>query len=52
MRRCSATSACARPRIAVTGLNPHAGEEGTMGREEIEVIAPAIAELARRRAST
>jgi 4-hydroxythreonine-4-phosphate dehydrogenase len=34
-----------RPRIAVTGLNPHAGEEGSMGREEIEVIAPAIAEL-------
>jgi 4-hydroxythreonine-4-phosphate dehydrogenase len=33
------------PRIAVTGLNPHAGEEGRMGREEIEVIAPAIAEL-------
>ena len=35
------------PRIAVTGLNPHAGEEGTMGREEIDVIAPAI-EAARR----
>jgi 4-hydroxythreonine-4-phosphate dehydrogenase len=34
-----------RPRIAVTGLNPHAGEEGTMGREEIEVIAPAIGDL-------
>ena len=33
------------PRIAVTGLNPHAGEEGTIGREEIEVIAPAIADL-------
>jgi 4-hydroxythreonine-4-phosphate dehydrogenase len=33
------------PRIAVTGLNPHAGEEGTMGAEEIEVIAPAIAAL-------
>jgi 4-hydroxythreonine-4-phosphate dehydrogenase len=33
------------PRIAITGLNPHAGEEGTMGREEIEVIAPAIADL-------
>ena len=31
------------PRLAVTGLNPHAGEEGTMGREEIEIIAPAIA---------
>jgi 4-hydroxythreonine-4-phosphate dehydrogenase len=35
----------AAPRIAVAGLNPHAGEEGTMGREEIEVIAPAIADL-------
>ena len=37
----------ARPRIAVTGLNPHAGEDGTMGREEIETIVPAI-EAARR----
>ena len=35
----------AAPRIAVTGLNPHAGEEGTIGREEIEIIAPAIADL-------
>ena len=35
-----------RPRIAVTGLNPHAGEGGLIGREEIDVIAPAIAELA------
>jgi 4-hydroxythreonine-4-phosphate dehydrogenase len=33
------------PRLAVCGLNPHAGEEGTMGREDIEVIAPAIAQL-------
>jgi 4-hydroxythreonine-4-phosphate dehydrogenase len=31
-----------RPRIVVTGLNPHAGEDGTMGEEEIEVIIPAI----------
>lgn len=29
-------------RIAITGLNPHAGEDGRMGREEIEVIIPAI----------
>ena len=29
-------------RLAITGVNPHAGEEGTMGREEIDVIAPAI----------
>ncbi len=32
----------ADPRIAVAGLNPHAGESGHLGREEIEVIAPAI----------
>src|SRR5581483_3533543 len=35
------------PRIAVAGLNPHAGESGKLGREEIEIIAPAIAELNR-----
>ena len=35
----------AEPRIAVTGLNPHAGEGGHLGREEIEVIAPAIARM-------
>jgi len=33
------------PRIAVSGLNPHAGEGGSMGREEIEIIAPALAAL-------
>ncbi len=33
------------PRIAVAGLNPHAGEEGALGREEIEIIVPAIAQL-------
>ena len=38
----------ARPRIAVTGLNPHAGEDGTMGREEIEMIVPAIAAAQRQ----
>jgi 4-hydroxythreonine-4-phosphate dehydrogenase len=32
-----------QPRIAVAGLNPHAGEGGLFGREELEVIAPAIA---------
>jgi 4-hydroxythreonine-4-phosphate dehydrogenase len=31
-----------QPRIAVTGLNPHAGEDGTMGSEEIDIILPAI----------
>jgi len=35
----------ASPRLAIAGLNPHAGESGTVGREEIEVIAPAIAAL-------
>jgi 4-hydroxythreonine-4-phosphate dehydrogenase len=35
------------PRILVCGLNPHAGEGGHMGREEIESIAPAIERLAR-----
>jgi 4-hydroxythreonine-4-phosphate dehydrogenase len=34
-----------RPRLALAGLNPHAGEGGAIGREEIEVIAPAIAQL-------
>jgi 4-hydroxythreonine-4-phosphate dehydrogenase len=33
----------AQPRIAVAGLNPHAGEAGLFGREELDVIAPAIA---------
>jgi 4-hydroxythreonine-4-phosphate dehydrogenase len=37
----------ARPRILVAGLNPHAGESGYLGREEIEAIAPAIRALAR-----
>jgi 4-hydroxythreonine-4-phosphate dehydrogenase len=34
---------CDRPRIAVAGLNPHAGEHGLMGHEDDEVIAPAVA---------
>lgn len=34
------------PRIAMTGLNPHAGEDGTMGLEEREIIIPAIEALA------
>src|SRR5689334_9504111 len=36
----------AEPRLAVSGLNPHAGEGGQLGREEIEIIEPAIAALA------
>ncbi|MCE2517049.1 MAG: 4-hydroxythreonine-4-phosphate dehydrogenase PdxA [Alphaproteobacteria bacterium] len=35
------------PRIAVAGLNPHAGEDGTIGREDRDIIAPAIADLRR-----
>ena len=35
----------ARPRLAVAGLNPHAGEQGAMGVEEHTIIAPAIAQL-------
>ncbi len=33
-----------KPKIAVLGLNPHAGDEGLVGKEEIEIIKPAIAE--------
>ena len=36
----------AEPRLAVSGLNPHSGEGGELGQEEIEIIAPAIAMLA------
>jgi 4-hydroxythreonine-4-phosphate dehydrogenase len=35
------------PRIAVCGLNPHAGEAGYLGREELEVIGPAVARMQR-----
>jgi 4-hydroxythreonine-4-phosphate dehydrogenase len=37
----------AEPRIGVAGLNPHAGEGGTIGLEELDIIAPAIATLVR-----
>jgi 4-hydroxythreonine-4-phosphate dehydrogenase len=36
----------ADPRLAITGFNPHSGEGGALGREEIEIIQPAIAVLA------
>jgi len=36
---------CATPRIAVLGLNPHAGEGGHLGREEIDIIVPALERL-------
>jgi 4-hydroxythreonine-4-phosphate dehydrogenase len=35
----------ANPRIAVSGLNPHAGEEATLGKEDVEIVAPAVASL-------
>jgi 4-hydroxythreonine-4-phosphate dehydrogenase len=35
----------ARPRLAVAGLNPHAGEQGALGREDAEIVAPAVAAL-------
>ena len=35
----------AKPRLAVAGLNPHAGEGGALGREEADLVAPAVAEL-------
>ena len=37
-----------RPRLAVAGLNPHAGEDGMLGDEDTRIIAPAIAELKAR----
>ena len=35
----------ARPRVAVAGLNPHAGEEGALGEEDRTIVAPAVAQL-------
>jgi 4-hydroxythreonine-4-phosphate dehydrogenase len=37
-----------RPRIAVCGLNPHAGESGHLGREEVNIIAPAVNQMRER----
>ncbi len=42
MPPCARCSASRIPRIAVAGLNPHAGEGGRMGREEIDVIIPVL----------
>jgi 4-hydroxythreonine-4-phosphate dehydrogenase len=39
----------ARPRLAVSGLNPHAGESGKLGSEETAIIRPAVEELRARR---
>jgi 4-hydroxythreonine-4-phosphate dehydrogenase len=35
----------ARPRLAVAALNPHAGEDGTLGEEDITIVAPAVTQL-------
>ncbi|MDF2115597.1 4-hydroxythreonine-4-phosphate dehydrogenase PdxA [Roseiarcaceae bacterium H3SJ34-1] len=35
----------AKPRLAIAGLNPHAGENGAMGREDIDILQPAVAAL-------
>ncbi|WP_299257331.1 4-hydroxythreonine-4-phosphate dehydrogenase PdxA [uncultured Kushneria sp.] len=43
-RQCLAQSGIDTPRIAVAGLNPHAGDGGNFGREEIEIIEPAVAQ--------
>lgn len=48
LRELRSRFAIASPRLAVAGLNPHAGEGGAMGREEIEIIAPAIDALRAR----
>jgi 4-hydroxythreonine-4-phosphate dehydrogenase len=37
----------ARPRLALAGVNPHAGEHGLFGREDVDVLAPAVARAAR-----
>ncbi len=39
----------AAPRLAISGLNPHAGEDGTLGMEDVEIVAPAVDDPAPRR---
>jgi 4-hydroxythreonine-4-phosphate dehydrogenase len=48
-RSLSSFFAIARPRIAVAALNPHGGEEGIFGREEIEIIKPAVQSARKKR---
>ena len=43
--RSTSTALSGQPRIAVAGLNPHAGESGKLGHEEIAIIEPAVQEL-------
>jgi 4-hydroxythreonine-4-phosphate dehydrogenase len=45
LHRPVAQTGIASPRIAIAGLNPHAGEGGMFGREEIDIIAPAVEQL-------
>lgn len=47
-RRCLQQAGIETPRIAVAGLNPHAGDGGSFGTEEIDIIAPAIGEAQQR----
>ena len=42
LNRSLKSAGIAAPRVAVAGLNPHAGDGGTMGREEIDIIEPAV----------
>jgi 4-hydroxythreonine-4-phosphate dehydrogenase len=44
-RELTARLGIAKPRLAMAGLNPHAGESGSIGTEERDIIAPAIAQL-------
>ena len=44
-RDLSARFGIARPRLAVAALNPHAGEDGTLGEEDTTIVAPAVAQL-------
>ena len=39
----------ARPRLVVSGLNPHAGEDGSLGTEDSDIVAPAVEILRARR---
>lgn len=43
-RKCLSKAGIAEPKIAVAGLNPHAGDGGTFGMEEIDIIEPAVAQ--------
>jgi 4-hydroxythreonine-4-phosphate dehydrogenase len=44
-RELAAKFGVAHPRLAIAALNPHAGEKGSLGREEVEIVAPAIKAL-------